>query len=61
MMCGSHYFIGLSARTNIDGGEQMIAHLEKYGMTGSLVKLNEVLHLKTGLSYIENMKVRNIN
>jgi dimethylargininase len=54
MMCGSHYFIGQSARTNKEGGDQMIAHLEKYGMTGSLVTLKEVLHLKTGLSYIEN-------
>ncbi|MGZ7246479.1 N(G),N(G)-dimethylarginine dimethylaminohydrolase, partial [Streptococcus pyogenes] len=28
--------------------------LEKYGMTGSEVPLEEVLHLKTGVNYIEN-------
>lgn len=54
MMVGSHYYIGLSARTNEEGAQQMIALLEKYGMTGSTVKLEEVLHLKTGLAYLEN-------
>jgi len=54
MMVGQHYYIGLSARTNTEGANQMIAHLEKYGMTGSVVTLTEVLHLKTGLGYLEN-------
>lgn len=54
MMVGQHYFIGLSARTNVAGAKQMIAILEKYGMTGSIVSLNKVLHLKTGLGYLEN-------
>lgn len=54
MMVGDHYYIGLSARTNEDGAKQMIAILEKYGMTGSIVPLEEVLHLKTGLAYLEN-------
>lgn len=54
MMVGSHYYIGKSARTNEEGAQQMIAFLEKYGMTGSIVTLEEVLHLKTGLAYLEN-------
>ncbi|WP_392551257.1 arginine deiminase family protein [Orbus wheelerorum] len=54
MMVGSHYYIGLSARTNQQGAEQMIAILSKYGLTGSIVTLDKVLHLKTGLSYLEN-------
>ncbi|MBT5073092.1 MAG: N(G),N(G)-dimethylarginine dimethylaminohydrolase [Kordiimonadaceae bacterium] len=54
MMVGDHYYIGLSARTNQQGADQMIAILEKYGMTGSVVTLSEVLHLKTGLGYLEN-------
>lgn len=53
MMTGSHFYIGLSARTNRNGAEQIIKFLEKYGLTGSLVKLNDVLHLKTGLAYLE--------
>ncbi|MFC2132723.1 arginine deiminase-related protein, partial [Bacteroidota bacterium] len=54
MMVGDHYYIGLSERTNIEGANQMITFLEKYGMTGSFVALDHVLHLKTGVSYIEN-------
>jgi len=54
MMIGDHYYIGLSARTNQIGADQMIAILEKYGMTGSVVTMSEVLHLKTGLGYLED-------
>jgi dimethylargininase len=52
MMVGSHFYIGLSERTNEEGARQIIHILEKYGMTGSTVKLNDVLHLKTGVSYL---------
>jgi dimethylargininase len=54
MMVGDHYYIGLSERTNQAGAQQMISILEKYGMHGSVVSFKEVLHLKTGLSYLEN-------
>jgi len=53
MMVGKHFYIGLSERTNEAGADQLIDILLKYGMTGSKVKLNKVLHLKTGLSYLE--------
>ena len=52
-MVGNHYYIGLSKRTNQAGAEQLIAILQGYGMQGSVVELTEVLHLKTGLSYLE--------
>lgn len=54
MMVGDHYYIGLSERTNQEGADQMIAILEKYNMTGSVVTMSEVLHLKTGLGYLED-------
>ena len=54
MMVGDHFYIGLSERTNQAGAETMIAILEKYGLTGSIYPVKEVLHLKTGISYIEN-------
>ena len=54
MMVGTHYYIGISERTNLTGAEQLIRILKKYGMTGSVVHLGKVLHLKTGLSYLEN-------
>ena len=54
MMVGSHFYIGLSDRTTQAGADQLIAILEKYGMTGSVVSLEKVLHLKTGVVYLEN-------
>ncbi len=54
MMVGDHYYIGVSERTDRDGAEQVINILNKYGMTGSLIRLEKVLHLKTGLAYLEN-------
>lgn len=54
MMVGNHFYIGLSARTNSAGAKQFIEKLEKHGHTGSVVSLEEVLHLKTGLAYLEN-------
>ena len=54
MMAGRDFYIGLSERTNREGAAQFIAALEKYGYTGSTVSLEKVLHLKTGVSYLEN-------
>lgn len=54
MMVGNHYYIGLSERTNRAGAEQMTEILEKYDMQGSVIELHEVLHLKTGVSYLED-------
>ena len=53
MMVGDHYYIGLSKRTNLEGAKQIIQILTKYGMSGSTISLKKVLHLKTGLSYLE--------
>lgn len=54
MMVGSHFYIGLSDRTNESGARQVIWYLEKYGMTGSVIKIEDVLHLKTGVVYLEH-------
>jgi dimethylargininase len=54
MMTGSHFFIGLSSRTNRNGADQLIHILECHGMTGSTITLNKMLHLKSGASYLEN-------
>lgn len=54
MMVGDHFYIGLSERTNEDGAKQMISILEKYRLSGQMVKMKEMLHLKTGLAYLEN-------
>jgi dimethylargininase len=54
MRSGSHWFVGLSDRTNEEGARQLIALLEEHGYTGSIVKFTEMLHLKTGVSFLEN-------
>lgn len=54
MMVGDHFYIGLSSRTNREGAKQVIEILEKYGMSGSTVESEKVLHLKTGLAYLES-------
>ena len=54
MMVADHFYIGLSARTDAQGAAQLIEILNKYNLSGSMVEMSELLHLKTGLSYLEN-------
>jgi dimethylargininase len=54
MMVGDHFYVGRSARTNEEGIKQFIEILERNGLSGSEVPLEFVLHLKTGVNYIEN-------
>lgn len=54
MMAGTHYYVGLSQRTNSEGILQLSCLLAKYGYTCSSISLATVLHLKTGISYLEN-------
>ena len=53
-MVKNHFYIGLSRRTNREGAKQLIKTLEKYGMSGSIVEMSEMLHLKSGLAYLED-------
>lgn len=54
MMVGDHFYVGRSARTNEEGIRQFKEILEKHGFTCSEVPLEKVLHLKTGVNYLEN-------
>lgn len=54
MMCGDTFYVGESARTNKDGIAQFAAILGKYGYKVIGVPLEKVLHLKTGVNYLEN-------
>jgi dimethylargininase len=52
---GSHFFIGISERTNRAGGEQLAAWLTSIGFTSSFVDIQQekkLLHLKSGLAYL---------
>jgi len=57
MQIGGHFYIGLSARTNMPGAEQLIAILGRYGMTGSTVPVTEFLHLKTGVTWVDGNRL----
>jgi len=54
MMTGKHFYIGISNRTNAHGASQLVKILERHGMTGSVISLKTMLHLKSGCSYLEN-------
>jgi dimethylargininase len=52
-----HYLIGLSARTNMAGAEQLESLLAEVGYSSSIVDIRNsrrLLHLKTGMSYLGN-------
>lgn len=54
MMAGKHFYIGISGRTNHEGADQLIRILENHGLTGSKIQLKNLLHLKSGVSYLED-------
>lgn len=54
MMIGKQFFVGLSERTNIEGTRQLHSILERHGMKLTVVEIKDMLHLKSGVSYLEN-------
>lgn len=54
MMVGNQYYLGLSERTNEEGARQMASILAKYNLVTKVVPLKDMLHLKTGVAYLEN-------
>jgi len=51
---GEHFFIGISGRTNPEGARQLAMILKKHGYAVTSIPLRSVLHLKTGVAYLEN-------
>lgn len=52
---GSHFFIGLSRRTNEQGARQLAGWLSRSGFTASTIDIREnaeLLHLKSGLAWL---------
>jgi len=54
MMVKDHFYVGLSKRANREGAKQLIKALEKYRISGSIVEMSEMLHLKSSLAYLED-------
>ena len=53
---GTHFFIGVSHRTNEEGARQLSRILTVEGFTSSLVEIrsvNSILHLKSGAAYLD--------
>ncbi len=53
MRAGGQFFVGLSGRTNREGARQLGAFLGRHGYEVATVRLGALLHLKTGVSYLE--------
>lgn len=53
MMVGRHFYIGISERTNQEGADQLTGILERYHRSAEKVPLTHMLHLKSGVSYLE--------
>lgn len=52
---GSHFFIGVSKRTNTEGARQLAGLLAQAGYTSTIIDIRGVpgiLHLKSGLAYL---------
>jgi len=50
-----HFLIGVSARTNESGAEQLAQHLRRMEYTASIIDIRSaptLLHLKTGIAYL---------
>lgn len=54
MMVGDTFYVGMSGRTNQRGADCFGSLLSKYGMKMTKVEMGNMLHLKTGLSYLED-------
>ncbi len=52
LQVGDHFYVGLSARTNREGAEQLSRILHGCGFGVSFVGLRRFLHLKTGIAYL---------
>ena len=57
MKVGDTFYVGVSARTNEEGIRQFAEFFGSYGYDVKAVPLEKVLHLKTGVNYIENNKM----
>jgi dimethylargininase len=57
---GSHFFIGVSERTNEEGARQLAAHLERMRFTSATVDIRGVagiLHLKSGIAALDGRRL----
>ena len=54
LMVDTHFFIGISERSNMEGAEQLGRIFEKYGNSWTAVSVNSGLHLKSCVNLVGN-------
>jgi dimethylargininase len=52
LMVGTHFFVGISQRTNKAGAEQLGNILEEFGNTWTAIPVGAGLHLKSSVTYV---------
>ncbi|MCM3766768.1 dimethylarginine dimethylaminohydrolase family protein [Neobacillus niacini] len=52
-----HFYIGISARTNQEGAQQLKEILESENYKATIVPLKKFFHLKTGIAYLGNQTI----
>lgn len=57
LIAGTRVFVGLSRRTNRQGAQAIAAIAEPQGMTVTPIEVRSVLHLKSGLSAVDDRTV----
>lgn len=53
----NHFYIGISQRTNLEGANQLSNILDLHGYSSSHIPVKSVLHLKSGITYLQNNTV----
>jgi dimethylargininase len=52
LMVGTHFFVGISERTNREGAEQLGSILEEVGNTWTAIPVEAGLHLKSSVNHV---------
>ncbi len=52
LQVGSHFLIGISQRTNLEGAEQLGRILQSYGKTWTAITVGAGLHFKSSVNYV---------
>lgn len=54
MLAGNRFYIGITDRTIKEGVEEFSKIVKEYGFSTIAIEVEDMLHLKTGMSYLEN-------
>ncbi len=61
LLIGNTFYIGKTERSNIEGIRQFKKLISKHGYNSATINIDELLHLKSGVSYIGNNTLLIVN